>query len=129
MPDKSRVRAFIDTVVSGRHVEAVQNFYHDDASMQENLQPARRGLTALVEHEIASLQRIQSMHTHPVETFLIDGDHALIRWTFDIVDKAGASRRLEELALQRWRGDRIAEEQFFYDTATAWRPIEAAKAG
>jgi hypothetical protein len=33
------------------------------------------------------------------------------------------TRRLQELALQRWRGDRIAEERFFYDTASAWKTV------
>jgi hypothetical protein len=31
-------------------------------------------------------------------------------------------RELEELAYQRWQGDRIAQEQFFYDPAQfVWR--------
>ncbi len=32
---------------------------------------------------------------------------------------------MEELALQRWRGERIAEERFFYDPASI-QPIAAA---
>jgi len=29
--------------------------------------------------------------------------------------KNGSHTRMEELAYQRWEGERIAEEQFFYD--------------
>ena len=30
----------------------------------------------------------------------------------------GVTRRLDELSLQTWRGDRIASERFFYDPAS-----------
>lgn len=124
MPSRERVEDFLKAVVHGSHVQAIANFYHDDATMQENLGAPRRGIETLMAREQATLDRIERMHTHPVRTFLVDGDHVAIRWTFDMIDKTGTVRRLEELALQRWRGDRIAEEQFFYDTATAWLVVE-----
>jgi len=31
---------------------------------------------------------------------------------------------LNELALQRWEGDRIAAERFVYDSASAWTMVE-----
>jgi hypothetical protein len=39
----------------------------------------------------------------------------VIRWIFDYRNRQGHAVRFEELAYQRWVGDRIAEEQFFYD--------------
>lgn len=41
----------------------------------------------------------------------------MIRRTFVFTRHDGRSFRMEELALQRWRGERIAEERFFYDPA------------
>jgi hypothetical protein len=41
----------------------------------------------------------------------------VIRWIFEFVGLDGTARRLEELAYQRWEGELIAEEQFFYDPA------------
>jgi len=120
MPDRERVQAFIDTVVSGDHVKAIEDFYHADASMRENAREPRRGRDLLMAHEAGALRRlgIDHMVTHPVRTFLIDGDHVVIHWTFDLVDRQGVTRRMEELALQRWQGDRVAEERFFYDPAS-----------
>lgn len=120
MPSRERVEAFLKEVVEGSHVTAIADFYHDDATMQENLGVPRRGREALMAREQSVLDQIQKMHTHPVQTFLVDGDNVAIRWTFDRIDKDGTVRRLEEVALQQWRGDRIAKEQFFYDAATAW---------
>lgn len=50
-----------------------------------------------------------------METILVDGDRVVINWVFDVTDKGGKTRRLDELALQIWDGDRIAREPFYYD--------------
>ncbi len=122
MPDRRRVEAFIAAVVGGDHVGAIADYYHEGASMQENLQPPRRGRALLMEHEAKVLERMR-MHTHPGPLFLIDGDHVVINWTFEATGPDGVTRRLDELALQRWNGDRIAEERFVYDTASAWQTV------
>jgi hypothetical protein len=45
------------------------------------------------------------------------GDHAVIRWAFRFEWLDGTVTEMEELAYQRWQGERIAQEQFFYDPA------------
>lgn len=123
MPVRERVKDFVDCVVSGDHVKAIVDFYHPDASMQENLSAPRVGRDQLVTHEERALARLSLMHTHVPQRVLVDGDHVVICWTFDATGKDGVTRRLEEVAVQTWRGDRIASEQFFYDTASAWREV------
>jgi ketosteroid isomerase-like protein len=122
MPTRDRVQAFIDAVVGGDHVQALFDFYHEDASSQEPGREPRQGLEALVAAERAALARTR-MHTHPVEDVLVDGDRVVIRWIFDMTDEQGVTRRLEELTLQHWRGDRIASERFFYDRGLAAKPL------
>jgi hypothetical protein len=41
----------------------------------------------------------------------------VIRWIFEFEWLDGRRTRIEELAWQRWDGERIAQEQFFYDPA------------
>jgi SnoaL-like domain len=125
MPTRKRVESFIGSVVGGDHVRAIADYYHEDASMQENLQPPRRGRALLMAHESKVLERMKKMHTHPSPPFLVDGDRVVINWTFDATGKDGITRRLNELALQRWDGDRIAEERFVYDSASAWTVVES----
>lgn len=124
MPDRKRVEAFVATVVSGDHVRAIADFYTDDAFMQENTKEPRRGRTLLMEHEAAALARLSKMVTHNPKIVLIDGDRVAINWTFDMTDKEGVTRRWDELALQLWRGDRIAEERFFYDPSSI-KPVQS----
>lgn len=116
MPSRDRVDAFIAAVVSNDHVRAIEEFYCEDASMQENGQPPRRGRDTLVAHEQAFLDRMR-VHTHPPRAVLVDGDQVAVFWVFDVTDPSGVVRRREELALQTWRGDHILTERFFYDPA------------
>ncbi|CEJ15144.1 SnoaL-like domain protein [bacterium YEK0313] len=116
MPSRETVERFIRTVESNDHVRAIEEFYAEDASMQENTAPPRVGRDVLVAHEAAVLARTK-VHTHKVTTFLVDGDHVAINWVFEMTGKDGVTRRLDEMALQVWRGDKIVRERFFYDPA------------
>ena len=115
MPTRERVQALIAQVQANRFVEAIEDFYTEDASMQENLGAKRVGRATLVAHERAMLGR-NRVNTLGGE-FLIDGDTVIIHWRFEITDGGGRRYALEELAHQRWHGDRIAEERFYYDPA------------
>jgi ketosteroid isomerase-like protein len=116
MPSRQTVDAFVAQVVSGDHVGAIRDWYHDDAWMQENQAPPREGgREALMAQEAAVLARAESVETELVSGPLIDGDIVTIRWRFSFVFKDGGKMRMEEIAWQTWRGDKIAEETFFYD--------------
>jgi ketosteroid isomerase-like protein len=115
MPDRAVVEAFIARVISGAHAEAIEEFYAEDASMQENHNPPRVGRDVLVSHEKAALARMKAIVTHPVERWLLDGDRVAINWVFEITREDGVKRRMDELSIQEWRGDKIVREQFYYD--------------
>jgi hypothetical protein len=115
MPSKDRVEALIARVEAGKFVEALETFYASDASMQENHEAPRPGLPALVENERRFLSVTKEMRGRATRPFFIAGDHAVINWVFEFVDPAGRARRLDELAYQRWSGDKIVEERFYYD--------------
>ena len=117
MPSRERVAALIKRVEEGKFVEALQEFYTEDATMQENGQAPRIGLKKLIEHERGVMAAFKEIRTLPVKTWLIDGDNVIINWVFEFTRSDGTGFRMDELALQRWRGDRIAEERFYYDPA------------
>jgi len=85
--------------------------------MQENEQPPRRGRDGLVERERKVLARAKSVKSKCVRPVFVNGDHVVIRWIFEFENHDGTRTRLEELAYQRWEGERVAEEKFFYDPA------------
>lgn len=115
MPSRQTVQDFITTVEQGHYVEAIEQFYAPDASMQENSQPPRRGRDTLVAYERAVIAACSAMRTLPVESFLVDGDFVVIHWVFEFTRTSGKIMRIDELAHQRWQGEKIVEERFFYD--------------
>ena len=121
MPTRERVQAMIDLVERGRYVEAIEAFYHEDASMQENVDQPRRGRVTLIKGEQRVIEAHRSIRTRPVRAFMIEGDRAMINWVFDFVDHEGCAFALDELAFQLWRGERIIEERFYYDPAQRTR--------
>ena len=114
MPTRARLDEFIAAVVSGDHAGAIERFYTEDASMQENTAAPRVGRDVLVAHERAVLERVKSV-TSTCVTSVVEGDHVAIQWVFEFVFKSGKTSRFEEVALQEWRGDKVFRERFFYD--------------
>ena len=115
MPTLSTLHAFADTVESNDHVGAIEKFYAPDATTRENDQPAIVGRDVLAEKERRVLASVASVKTTRLGPLLLDGDHSAIRWRFEFTAKDGSKRAIEEVAWQRWRGEKLIEEHFFFD--------------
>jgi len=124
MPSRATVEAFVAQVLRGDHVGAIRDWHHEGATMQENQAPPRLGgREALMGQEAAMLDRSDSVITELLDPPLIDGDRVAIRWRFTFKLKAGGGFRQEEIAWQTWRGDKIAQEVFFYDPGQRQAPV------
>ncbi|MDO9359117.1 MAG: nuclear transport factor 2 family protein [Polaromonas sp.] len=117
MPTLETVERFVARVEQNAHTEAIAEFYTADATMQENQSPPRRGRDALMAGEAKVMARAKSLTSECVRPVFIHGDKVVIRWIFNFTWADGSTTRMEELAYQRWEGERIAEETFFYDPA------------
>ncbi len=117
MPTQVTLDNFIARVVQGAHTEAIEEFYTPDASMQENMAEPRRGRELLATKERATMARVKSVKSTCVQPVFMNGDHVVIRWVFEFQWLDGKQSRIEELAYQRWEGEQIAQETFFYDPA------------
>ena len=114
MPTRARLDEFIAAVVSGDHAGAIERYYTEDATMQENAAAPRVGRDLLVAQERATLERVKSVISTCVSSIL-EGDRVAIHWIFDFTYHSGRTGRIDEVALQEWRGDRIFRERFFYE--------------
>lgn len=115
MPSAEVLSRFIARLESNAHVEAIEEFYAPDASMQENELPPRTGRDALVANERRVLSRARSVTSACVRPVFVSGNRVVIRWVFEFEALDATVTRLEELAYQRWEDNRIVEEKFFYD--------------
>jgi hypothetical protein len=117
MPTQQTLERLIARVEQNAHVEACEEFYTENSTMQENLGRPRVGREAHVKNERAVVSRAKSISSQCVRPVFVNGDFVVIRWIFDFKWLDGTTTHMEELAYQRWEGERIAEETFFYDPA------------
>jgi hypothetical protein len=103
MPDRKRVESLVRYTVEGRLVEALETFYHED------------GLAASIERQKMAKAAAMEIHEIKAASVLVEGNRAAIEWHAEWTLPNGTRVRVEEVALQTWKGDRIAHERFFYD--------------
>ena len=117
MPTAETLERFIARVEHNAHAEALEEFYTPDASLQENQAAPRVGREAHIANERRVLARARTVGSKCVRPAFVNGDHVVIRWIFRFEWLDETVTRMEEIACQRWEGERIAEETFFYDPA------------
>ncbi|GGA00953.1 nuclear transport factor 2 family protein [Dyella caseinilytica] len=117
MPTLETLERFITRVEQNEHAEACEEFYAPDSSMQENQGTPRIGRDAHVANERMVFARARSVSSKCIRPVFVNGDRVVVRWIFRFEWLDGTVTQMEELAYQRWDGERIAEEQFFYDPA------------
>jgi hypothetical protein len=117
MPTPETLERFIARVEQNAHAEAVEEFYTAGASMQENQSGPRVGRDAHAANERNVMSRVKTLRSRCVRPVFVNGDRVVVRWIFHFEWLDGTVTDMEELAYQRWEGDRIAEETFFYDPA------------
>ena len=127
MPSQHTLERFVAMVEANEHAAAAEAFYADDVVIQENQQLPRHGRAAQVAMEVGVQQRALAIRSFCLRPIVVQGEHVVIRWRFEFDWKDGSRTTMEELAWQRWQGDRIAEETFFYDPAqrVPKRPAQA----
>jgi hypothetical protein len=111
---RERVQGLIALAEQGKFLEAIQEYYAEDATMQENEQPPRVGLTALLENERRVLASIKEIRINRADSFVVDGDRAAINWVYHFIDDHGRDFHRDELAYQVWQDGKIIRERFFY---------------
>jgi ketosteroid isomerase-like protein len=117
MPTAETLERFIARVEENAHAEAVAEFYTENSTMQENQSPPRVGRDAHVANERKIMSRAKKITSTCVRPVFSNGDRVVIRWIFEFEWQDGTVMHMEEIAYQRWEGERIAEETFFYDPA------------
>ena len=124
MSTRERVQELVGYVQAGRIPEAIERFYADGATMQENRQPPTVGKAANLARELAFGDSVERWHEVTARSIAVDGDQVLIEWVFEYTTREGQRIRMEEVAQQTWRDGKIVRERFFYDSATLGSHVE-----
>ena len=116
MPTRTQVAQLVRLVESNRILDAIDEFYDDNVSMQDNHNPPVVGKDANRERERAFFGGI-TVHGNRALSVAIDGEQVVIHWLFEFTGADGKRHRLDQLSHQDWRDGRIVRERFYYDSA------------
>ncbi|TMM53611.1 nuclear transport factor 2 family protein [Maribacter algarum] len=115
MPLKKTIERFIEAVENDPHDQVIERFYTIDASIQENQNPPRIGLENLVAYERNILNKASFVSSKYQKPFFQIEDKVVILWNFKFEWKDGTISEINEIAYQKWKGEKIYQEQFYYD--------------
>ena len=117
----ARVRDLIGYVQQGRIIDAMYEFYAPDVQMQENNKPPTVGLEANVERERQFVASVRQWKRFDVASVAVDPQtgRAFVQTELEFDGVDGKTYRIDQVAVQTWRGGKIVHEKFYYDSGAA----------
>ncbi|MEJ2594833.1 MAG: nuclear transport factor 2 family protein [bacterium] len=113
----NEVQKMYDMLRQGQMMDAFEKFYHEEVIMEEATGEIRKGKAANREFQLNWLASVETIHgggTHSVTSNEETGHTAVESW-MDITFKDGNRMKMEEVAIQKWEGDKIVRERFYYN--------------
>jgi len=115
MPSLETIENFIQAVEQQPHDKVIEQFYTNDASIQENQNEPRVGKENLIENEQKMLAKALAVNSKCIRPVFQAGNNVVVRWKFRFEWKDNSITEIEEIAYQEWEGNKIKRELFFYD--------------
>ena len=117
MKYKELAEEMYQMVTSGQALEAFEKFYHDNCSMFEATGEVREGKAASREFEQNFYNSIKEYHGGGVHAITSDEENAItmVEAWMEVTFQDDSRIKMEEIARQKWQGDQIIEERFYYN--------------
>jgi ketosteroid isomerase-like protein len=107
-------KALNEAVLSGKALEAFEQYYAEDVVMQENSDEPRVGKDANRKAEIEFFSSLAEFHEGKLLSSAVNGDVTFGEWFMDVTFKNGPRVKLSQVAVRRWKNGKIAHERFYY---------------
>lgn len=101
-------------ILAGRGMEAFEELYADDVTMQENLEAPCVGKDANRKRELEFFASIETFHGATLHSQAVGEGVSFSEWTYDFTTKQGARVQLNEVARRRWKDGKVVHERFYY---------------
>ncbi len=100
----------------GQLLEAFDQYYADNVVMTEPT-GTREGKPACRDYEQQFLDNLQEVHGLEVRNIGSDEENGttFVENMMDVTFKDGNRVQMEQVAVQKWEGDQIVHERFYYD--------------
>ena len=118
MTYKQRTEDIYNMIGQGQLMEAFEKYYADNVVITEP-RGTFEGKNACREHEVQFMDFISEFHGMEVKAVTSDEENGIVihETNMDVTFKDGNRVILEQAGVQRWEGDKIVHERFYYDNA------------
>lgn len=101
----------------GKLLDAFDQYYADNVVMTEP-RGTREGKKACRDYEIQFLESIQEFHSLDVKSVASDETNktTFVQSVMDVTFKDGNRAQFDQVAVQKWEGDQIVYEEFYYES-------------
>ncbi len=113
---KAKATQLQNMVFQGQILDAFEQFYHEDVTMQEPGKEPRVGKAANRQYEEQFVGMVADVHGGGVTALSTDEDNnvAMIESWMDVTFKDGNRVKMEQVSVQHWDGDQVVRERFYY---------------
>ena len=108
-------------VGQGQMLEAFEKYFHDEVVVIDGPSEPRNGKDAQRKALAEWASQIQEMHGGGVKGMTADEQNGITMaetWV-DVTFKDGNRMKMDEVAVQKWDGDQIIHERFYYNAPDA----------
>jgi hypothetical protein len=116
MTYKEKAQDIYNKLGQGQLLEAFDQYYAENVVMTEP-RGTREGKQVCRDYEVQFLNNIQEFHNLDVHSVGSDEANGVtfVESTMDVTFKDGNRAKMEQMAVQRWEGDQIVHERFYYE--------------
>jgi ketosteroid isomerase-like protein len=104
-----------EKILSGKALEAFEEYYADDVVMQENSDTPFVGKDVNRKRELEFFGSVKEFHGARLEGSAVDGDTSFSQWWLDITFQNGQRAQSTQVAVRKWKNGKIVHERFFYN--------------
>ncbi len=115
MTYREKAQHIYDLIAQGQLLEAFDTYYAENIVMTEP-RGTREGKAVCREYEIQFLNMVKEFHGMGVTSLTADEANkvTVVENWMEVTFQDGNRVKMEQVAVQRWEGDQIVHERFYY---------------
>lgn len=115
MTDHAALDAQLNSMIlSGKVMEAFEQFYSDDVAMQENSEAPSVGKPANRERELAFFAKVEQFHGTKMLSSAFAGDTGFAEWEYDLTFRGAPRFIMSQVSVRKWKDGKVVHERFYH---------------
>ncbi len=111
----NRLNDLFAYIREGRIIDAMNDFYAEDAIMQENLEPPTVGREANIEREKQFLSMVKEWKSFEITAQGVGDNVTFYETIMDWISTNGTPVHVEQVVVAKWQDGKIVHERYYHN--------------